>query len=73
MVLGGVKVRRKLTSDTFREHSTPRPLLNKKHSAASTADETTQPAPTTQQQIPARKCVKQTDTTGPHRTSNSEG
>ena len=73
VVLGGVRVRRKLTSNTYADRAMPQPLLNRKRSTSSIANETAQPPPTTQRQIPARKRARHSDTTGPHRTPSSEG
>jgi len=48
VVLGGVKVRRKLTSNTYTDRAQPRLLLNRKRLTSSIANETAQPPPTTQ-------------------------
>jgi hypothetical protein len=73
MVLGGVRIRRKLTSTTYTDRTRPRQLLNRKRSTASIADELAQPPPTTQRQIPARKRARQDTPTGPHQASTSNG
>ena len=62
VVLGGVKVRRKLTWYTYTDRALPRQLLNRKRSTSSIANETAKPPPTTQRQIPARKRARQNDT-----------
>ena len=71
MVLGGVRIPRMLTSEHFTFIKGPKSLLNRKRSAALIAKNTTNPAPSTQQQLPAHKRKKQANIPDPNQFSNS--
>ena len=62
MILGGVRVLQMLTSEQFTSKTALAPLLNMEQSAASIAEGTAKPVSMTQQQIPAQKLRKLTDT-----------
>ena len=68
-----VRVSPMLTSERFTPPAKrPEPLLNREHPAASVAKSTTNPAPLSQRQLPARKHKKQADTTWPNQFSQGQ-